>query len=93
MSEEENPPPRFSKEWIREEWDEEHDTAPKEVQLAKIVHEWHIALPGTLLGLIAVLGMWYLGQPLLETAGTFCAFFAGGYARFYSTLWCSTLAE
>lgn len=93
MSEDDESPRRFTKEWIRQEWDDEHDTARKEVQLAKIVHEWHIALPGTILGILAALGAWYLGRPPAEIVGVFTSFFAGGYARFYSTLWCSTLAE
>jgi hypothetical protein len=89
----EDSPTRYSKEWIREEWDYENDTARKSVQLVKLVHEWHIALPGVVVGAVVSIVGWQVSLSPVQAFGVFATFAAGGYKLLYPEWWCSTLAE
>lgn len=86
--------PRWgSKEWIRYHWDEEYDTAPKQVLLLKAIHEYHIFIPGLIAGGVAAGSFWYAGASLLQVLSSLFTGVAGGYALFLQIWWCSTLAE
>ncbi|WP_435143767.1 hypothetical protein [Halobaculum sp. P14] len=82
----------LSKEWIRENWDYENDNAPKSVQLVKMVHEWHIVIPGLLASAIVCSTFWYCGADDLTIALAFFACTGGGYRLFFPTWWCSTIS-
>jgi hypothetical protein len=92
MSEEE-PPTRYSEEWVRAEWDYERDTARPLVLFVKTLHEWSIAVPGVFFGCIVATVFWVLEATPVEIAGAFSGTFFTGYGLFLSIWWCSTLAE
>lgn len=86
--------PQFgTKEWVRHHWDEEHDNAPKKVVLIKLLHEYHIAIPGLLIGLTSAAAFWYYGAEPLEIISALFGGIGGGYALFFNTWWCSTLVD
>jgi len=85
-------PKRFSKEWIRQNWDYERNTASKEVQLVKVVHEWHIALPGFLAALVVCSVLWLYDSPELRIILGGLGVFGPAYVAFFQKWWCSTLS-
>lgn len=93
MSEGEDSLQRFTKEWVREEWDEEKDTASKGVQITKIIHEWHIAVPGLVLGLAPAVTFYIWGTGTTEIIGSYFGVAFMTYRLLFPHLWCSTLAE
>lgn len=80
-----------SKEWIREKWDEDRGTAPGNVLLVKLVHEWRIALPGFAVGAVAAIIATAFGVGAKITIPGFFTLFSGFYVALFSDLWCSTL--
>jgi hypothetical protein len=84
---------KYSKGWVRRRYDRDRDTATATVQLAKLIHEWHIALPGAVLGVVPAAVFWVTGAPLRETLVAYFSVFGGAYAILYPQLWCSTLAD
>lgn len=84
---------RYTKEWIRDNWDHELDTAPREVQLAKVAHEYHIALPGLVGAFVVAFVQWLYAAPELRIIMAALGTFAGSYALFFPYLWCSTLSD
>lgn len=80
-----------SKDWIRQNWDHENDTAGKWVLLTKLLHEWHIALPGTVAGVVVAVVFYYLGASDIEVASAFFGPFGLGYTLFFNQWWCSTI--
>lgn len=91
MGESENSVSKYSKEWVRENWDYEEDNARKSVVLVKLFHEWHILLPGAIVGLIPAGTFWHLEAGLIEVFGSYFAVFGGGYVLFFQMWWCSTV--
>lgn len=90
----ENSTPRtYSKEWVRQNYDPEQEVATREAQIAKLVHEWHIALPGLLIGLVPATILANTGAPMQRVLLTYVGVCGTAYALFFKQLWCSTLAE
>lgn len=85
-------PKRYSKEWIRENWDYDRDTASKDVMLVKLLHEWHIAIPGFLVGLFVCGLLWSYDVAELRIILTGLGLFGAGYRVFFPKWWCSTLS-
>jgi len=91
MSEDE---PQFgTREWVRYHWDEEEDNASKKVILVKLIHEYHIAIPGLVVGLASATAFWYFGAGPTEILSALFGGIGGGYALLYESWWCSTLVE
>lgn len=86
-------PRRFSKQWVRENWDYEQETGPRLVQLVKLIHEFHIAIPGTIATLVVCYTLWAYDVPELRIILTGFGTFGTGYALFFGKWWCSTLSD
>lgn len=89
-----NPSPRtYSKAWVRQNYDPEQDVATREAQIAKLAHEWHIALPGLVIGVIPATILASTGAPMQRVLLTYVGVCGTAYGLFFKQLWCSTLAE
>lgn len=86
-------PTRFSTAWIREKWDYEEDNAPKEVLLAKLIHEYHIAIPGIFVAVLMAYVFFRVGASSGEIIGAAATAFGASYYLFFPHWWCSVLAE
>ena len=86
--------PRWgTKEWIRYHWDHELDSAPKDVLMIKLLHEYHIAIPGTVIAILAFALLNSAGLSTEVIAPTALTAFVTGYGIYFNKMWCSTLAE
>lgn len=85
-------PARFTKAWVRENWDYDRNTAPKPVLLVKLVHEWHIAVPGIVAAVIVSLAYYSVGATDLEIVSAFFGTFGIAYGLFFTEWWCSVLS-
>jgi hypothetical protein len=92
MGDDEGEPRRYTKAWIRANWDDERETAPAPVQIVKLGHEWHIAALAAPVGLIAMTVAILVDAP--PTESVLGAMGASGLAfkTFFDKMWCSTLA-
>ncbi|MGB9934092.1 hypothetical protein [Haloarcula amylolytica] len=86
-------PQRGTKAWVRYHWDEEHNTAPKQVLLIKLLHEYHIIIPGLVAGALSATAFWQAGASQLQILSALFTPIGGGYALFFQMWWCSTLVE
>ncbi|WP_280585068.1 hypothetical protein [Halorubrum sp. Boch-26] len=84
---------KYSKEWIRENWDYEQDTGSPLVQLVKVVHELHIAIPGIVAATVVCPILWYYEMSTLQIVSTGLGTIGGGYALFFNQWWCATLSD
>lgn len=90
----ENVSPRtYSKEWVRQNYDPEQEVATREAQIAKLAHEWHIALPGLVIGLVPATILASTGAPMQRVLLTYVGVCGTAYGLFFKQLWCSTLAD
>jgi hypothetical protein len=89
----EDSPTRYTKEWVREEWDYEQDTGRPLVILVKLIHEWYPAGIAAVFAPIAAGVLVYLNRPTFEVVTAFMSVFGGTYAVFLVIFWCTTLAE
>lgn len=93
MSDSEDDPCRYTKAWVRANYDFDRETAPPAVQLVKFGHEWHIALPPALVGLVAVILFRITGSTITDSVLAAAAVFCAAYSLFFKQWWCSTLAK
>jgi hypothetical protein len=84
---------RFSKEWVRDNWDYNRDSGPPLVQLVKAVHESHIFLPGITGAALACSAFWLVGASEAKILSVGVTAIGGGYALFFQVWWCSTLSD
>lgn len=87
------PPSPYSKAWVRRQYDSDREVATRGAQLAKLLHEWHIALPGVLLGMVPAAVVASTGASIQRVLLTYFGVFGTAYGLFFKQLWCSTLAE
>lgn len=92
MGEDSDGTPLFSKQWVREHWDDERDQGPPIVQLVKLFHEIHIAIPGTIAAGVVGYTLYTYNAPTLRTLVAVFTAFSSGYALFFQAWWCSTIS-
>lgn len=92
MGGDEDEPRRYTKAWVRANWDHERETAPKDVQIVKIAHEWHIPLLSVAAGLSAAIIARGAGASVVESVLASVSFFGVTLTTLFNNLWCSTLA-
>ena len=93
MGDDAGEPRRYTKAWIRANWDDKRETAPAPVQIVKLGHEWHIAALAALVGLIAMIIALLVDAPPTESVLGAMGAFGFAFKSFFDQMWCSTLAE
>ncbi len=86
-------PSRYTKEWVREEWDDERNTGRPSVIFVKLIHEWYPAGLAAVFAPIAAAVFIYFNRPTFEVITAFMSVLGGTYGLFLTVFWCSTLAE
>lgn len=86
-------PQRWSKAWVRDNWDYDQNTATGEVVLVKLLHEWYIAVPGLVFGGFLWGVFTAYGRPEFETVMAILTAIGSGYALFFPKLWCGVVSN
>ena len=93
MGDSDDEPRRYTKAWVRANYDFDRETATPAVQLVKLVHEWHITAVSALVGLCAMIAFRLSGAPAVESVFASTGVFGFCFKIFFGEWWCSTLAE
>lgn len=83
----------WTRDWVRAHWDDQHGTAPRAVLFAKLLHEWHIGVPGFVAAVVVGWVFWLLDADAVYVVASAFTAFGGGYALFYPSWWCSTVTR
>jgi hypothetical protein len=93
MGDGDDEPRRYTKAWVRANYDFGRETAPPAVQLVKLGHEWHITAVSAFVGLCAMIAFRFTGAAVVESVFASAGVFGYSFKIFFGEWWCSTLAE